>query len=715
MSLTTPYQRIFYTSDGATSIYSFPFDGISKDYIRVNVKHTNGTIDNDVNVEIPLQVTGQMVGTIVFPAGQIPESGAVIMIERVTPLSQNVNYANQIQFSAAAIDSSFDKLQAQIQEIADRLNTSSVGTSAFQEDSFNFALMTAANQNQYLQIDYANKTIKGGLFMELASGNRYRVSANGSTWYYLPRSNDIQEIRMVQLQNPTRNVLQYRVGNTWYATDFTDIYYTKPEIDAKESALSGRINTNETTIGNHLANYSNPHQVTKTQVGLSNVDNTSDLSKPISNATQNALNAKQNTLIPGAGITIDGDTISATGLDVPVDTELSDTSVNPVQNKVIAQALNTKQDEATAVNYDNITNCITEIPQDIKLELADGTLTLKAGSKVYLATGDSSFPAQTVDTDIERTSIYNGRYVVIRNGQTSLYFANLESCTSGTIADRPTSTPNASGLYFATDENKMYLTGNSGANWYSTQYMTLPIAIVTVSNSAISSIDQVFNGFGYIGSTVFALPGVKGLIPNGRNEDGTLKNIEFTISKVVTATDSSTSTNALTINNPNITRVSTKNYFYDEQKNIIINKHNNAQLLAALYGFNKTNNGVVSEFVTKTSFRAVDYSDTEFIAHQAMPSDRYIDLTPQASQTVLTLTAPADGYYTLTITSTATGQGAGIDNLSNSLSADCYSSGANQDLSVSMPVSTGQIVALNVHPLSVAITQLRFVYANGAK
>lgn len=45
-------------------------------------------------------------------------------------------------------------------------------------------------------------------------------------------------------------------------------------------------------INNHIANKSNPHSVTKSQVGLSNVDNTSDANKPISTATQNALNNK---------------------------------------------------------------------------------------------------------------------------------------------------------------------------------------------------------------------------------------------------------------------------------------------------------------------------------------------------------------------------------------------------------------------------------------
>lgn len=48
----------------------------------------------------------------------------------------------------------------------------------------------------------------------------------------------------------------------------------------------------ETTdlLHDHLVDYTNPHQVTKDQVGLGNVDNTSDEDKPISNATQEALN-----------------------------------------------------------------------------------------------------------------------------------------------------------------------------------------------------------------------------------------------------------------------------------------------------------------------------------------------------------------------------------------------------------------------------------------
>lgn len=45
----------------------------------------------------------------------------------------------------------------------------------------------------------------------------------------------------------------------------------------------------ETKVNNHIANKSNPHTVTKTQVGLGNVDNTSDADKPVSTAQATAI------------------------------------------------------------------------------------------------------------------------------------------------------------------------------------------------------------------------------------------------------------------------------------------------------------------------------------------------------------------------------------------------------------------------------------------
>ena len=57
------------------------------------------------------------------------------------------------------------------------------------------------------------------------------------------------------------------------------------EIDTSISNVQNNLNA-------HINNRTNPHRVTKEQIGLDQVDNTSDANKPISNATQTALNGK---------------------------------------------------------------------------------------------------------------------------------------------------------------------------------------------------------------------------------------------------------------------------------------------------------------------------------------------------------------------------------------------------------------------------------------
>lgn len=59
-----------------------------------------------------------------------------------------------------------------------------------------------------------------------------------------------------------------------------------------QAGITSDIDAVQTNLETHINNKSNPHEVTKDQVGLGNVDNTSDANKPISNATQTALNGK---------------------------------------------------------------------------------------------------------------------------------------------------------------------------------------------------------------------------------------------------------------------------------------------------------------------------------------------------------------------------------------------------------------------------------------
>lgn len=66
----------------------------------------------------------------------------------------------------------------------------------------------------------------------------------------------------------------------------------KPISNATQEAIDQLKTTTEQNISAHTSDTSNPHQVTKNQLGLDNVDNTSDADKPISNATQTALDSK---------------------------------------------------------------------------------------------------------------------------------------------------------------------------------------------------------------------------------------------------------------------------------------------------------------------------------------------------------------------------------------------------------------------------------------
>ena len=79
-----------------------------------------------------------------------------------------------------------------------------------------------------------------------------------------------------------------------------------------------------------------------------------------------------------------------------------------VGNNILAGSPIDKTDLDLA-NSPYTTNRILEIPQDIKLELNSGTLTLKAGSKLYDGTGYS----WVTQTDMSRTLSTNNTYTFV--------------------------------------------------------------------------------------------------------------------------------------------------------------------------------------------------------------------------------------------------------------------------------------------------------------
>ena len=69
--------------------------------------------------------------------------------------------------------------------------------------------------------------------------------------------------------------------------------YTIQLYDTTQNKFQSEINQNnidyKNAVDNHLKDYTNPHKVSKEQVGLGNVDNTSDQDKPVSTLQKEAI------------------------------------------------------------------------------------------------------------------------------------------------------------------------------------------------------------------------------------------------------------------------------------------------------------------------------------------------------------------------------------------------------------------------------------------
>ena len=320
--------------------------------------------------------------------------------------------------------------------------------------------------------------------------------------------------------------------------------------------------------------------------------------------------------------------------------------VNNLANKDLSNLSATGEARFASGLNNKITNCLLEVPQNIKLELNNGTLTLKAGSKVIVPNGAGVFEEVTITKDLSTTGYHDGKIIVFAqlnsvggNNIIGITEALVSNCTSG-------STNPTNGIYYNISSNTICRYTNSVADLQ----FALPLAICTRTSGVITSIDQVFNGMGYIGSTVWVDKGVKGLIPNGRNADGSLKNIEFVTDKVKTTTRAGTN-NYLYIDK-NLHFFNTNVVTYDQNDNY--NLSSIGDRYCCEVGFIDGVSGVITSLTPKQPFRAVDYndallkSDKSEIVSWGMP-DYSAGISVDITTTAKSFTAPCDGLYVTNI------------------------------------------------------------------
>ena len=362
-------------------------------------------------------------------------------------------------------------------------------------------------------------------------------------------------------------------------------------------------------------------------------------------------------------------------------------------------------------NYNKLdnqkTNCLTKIPQDIKLELSeDGTLTLKAGSKVYVPNGfeedttTKKFDIINIQEDISMTVIgdIENSAVYLNIKYNSLVYRSFDSLSSGTTDPQTPST-----CYYNTASNKILDTSSAGAQ----SQVSLPIAQVVASGGKFTKIKQVFNGFGYIGSTIFSLPGVEGLIPNGRNVDGSLNNTKFMTTSMLSVTLVGTYSGYIVMSSSVIAGWSFSNSEYDFENNI--NKYNDIKNNVDIVGTLSVESGRITSFNPNNTFQAVDRNDIEWASTQSKPSARYIDLTPGVSGS--TYTAPANGWFGA-ITQNSSMCNLHKNQLNENFCVYNMESNVISDRASYIPVNKGDNITFYYNG---SVLQFRFYYDEGTK
>ena len=498
MTISTQDSKVNYQGNGQTKVFQVPFPFLENNQIYVQKKDAKGNLIN-YTYATDYTVTGagaENGGSVTLNVA--PEQGSTISIYRDVPLTQEVDYRENEIFPAETHEEALDKLTMEVQQIQEQLDRS-VKVDRFSDVDPD--IIVKEIERVYDSTDNIDIVANNTNNVNKVAGNIANVNTvSGNIDSVVTTATNIKDVKTVAQNKASINVTAANINDIKTVSSIKDIVQTV-----------ANNNTNITKVGTNIS---------AVNTAASNMAAIKAAPTAATNAAKSAANAANSATVSA------NSAIWAEGTDAQV------AALGGVHSsKGWAQQSTSVNISLTNTPY--TTNRILEIPQDIKLELNNGTLTLKAGSKVYVPNGPGVFDAVTVPSDV----VFHTGTIGSATG-TFMLFCN----SSGGFGTRTGTTVCASGttnpgsgyyLWYDTTNNKIKFSQNADGNFVSAGY-SFPVGIYQRENGNAVSIDQVFNGFGYIGSTVFALPGVKVQTPNGKNKDGTYNNLVYTISVVRT-------------------------------------------------------------------------------------------------------------------------------------------------------------------------------------
>lgn len=336
VSVQTPIQK--YNGNGSATVFTFPFRVIKTSDLRVFI---NGTVQSTgytlTGVNNP---TG---GSVTFNAA--PAAGALITLQRLIALNRETDFQEAAAIPTDTLDNDFDRLTMMMQDTRASTLESVAGNvwDARGQRIINVANPTSAQDavtktwaETAMTSQLAQATTQAGISTTKASEAAASAAAALASQTTATAQAGIATTKANEASASAAAALASQNSASASATTATTqsgIATTQAGIATAKAAAAATSATNAAasevasadiyqdildTLGDGPVQTVNGQSgfvvLTKSDIGLANADNTSDANKPVSTATQAALNLKANTASPTFTGTVSGITKSMVGL-----------------------------------------------------------------------------------------------------------------------------------------------------------------------------------------------------------------------------------------------------------------------------------------------------------------------------------------------------------------------------------------------------------------
>lgn len=304
MTLSAYYKPTIAIGNGSTTRFSFNFDPISIDYLRVSFL---------IDGEFVEQPTGWRVLSngreIVFD--EAPTT--IIAIERYIEESQEVSYTTSSGFDAKVVEHSFDKVTALVQQLSEELARCvkvDLADNRTPDEILDSFLKLWASQGD-ISYDYTYSYHKGDV---VRWSKRFFISKVNDNLHHYPQYQDPDDeywllLSVAKTYDDTE--IDEKLSHKANASEV----YTRTQVDSFLSAKADKANIytkDEVDEAlNEKADKTTTYTKNEVDTKIAVKANASDVY--VKSETNSLLDGKQNKLTAGANITIENNVISASG------------------------------------------------------------------------------------------------------------------------------------------------------------------------------------------------------------------------------------------------------------------------------------------------------------------------------------------------------------------------------------------------------------------